>query len=573
MGRFERQRTPRSNQYSISMMMIKIGKSKSKSGRAVRSLYLILSVCLLPSLVLSLSRKQVSIGLESIQSERIRATLSFLASEHFKGRGTGTPEAGLTAAYIASVFQRNGLHPLEKDNQLFVQSFELCQALPQEQSLLQLENPDGSSKTSFKFREEFLPAPWDSDTPAAYGDAVFAGYGIAAKEHQYDDYAELDVSGKIVVVLSKFPDNAKSSFDRLSPADYEDPMAKVLQAQRLGAIGALVILSVSEELPATSELNFKKARTYLAGDVRSIKIPAAFVPFSIGEKIVQRKTAQGITSLAEIKQGIDTDLRPQSFSLGGKLRIETSYERKSFTGQNVMGVISGSDPSLRDEFLILGAHFDHLGIGENNEIFYGADDDASGVTALLELAEAFRGNPVKPRRSVVLAAWGAEEVGLLGSKYFAQNPLVPLRKIIAMIQMDMIGRNAERSADAGKNIEEELPANNTKSLNVMGSPFSQDLRSVLELCNQEVGLDLHFRFDFGSDNLNKRSDHWTFLREGIPSLLLFTGFHADYHRVTDTADKINYTKMEKILKLVYLTSWDLADAPRGPKFDGSPFEH
>ena len=103
--------------------------------------------------------------------------------------------------------------------------------------------------------------------------------------------------------------------------------------------------------------------------------------------------------------------------------------------------------------------------------------------------------------------------------------------------------------------------------------FSQDLRSVLELCNQDVGLELKFRFDFGSDNLNKRSDHWTFLREGIPSLLLFTGFHPDYHRVTDTADKINFAKMERILRLVYLTSWNLADATRGPKFDSSPFEH
>ena len=547
-------------------------KFKSKSERVVRLLYLILALCLLPSLVLSLSREQVSIGLGSIQSERIRATLSFLASEHFKGRGTGTPEAGLTAAYIASVFQRNGLHPLEKDNHLFVQSFELCQALPQEQSLVELENPDGNSKMSFKFREEFLPAPWGPDA-SAYGEVVFAGYGITAKEHQYDDYAELDVAGKIAVILSKFPDNSKGFFDRLSPADYEDPMTKVLQAQKLGAIGALVILSASEELPAASELNFKKARTYLAGEVRSIKIPVVFVPFSIGEKIVQRKTTHGTTSLAEIKQGIDNDLRPQSFRLEEKLRFATSYERKNFTGQNVIGLISGSDPSFQDDFLILGAHYDHLGIGENNEIFYGADDDASGVTALLELAEAFRINPVKPRRSIVFAAWGAEEVGLLGSRYFAQNPLVPLHKIIAMIQMDMIGRNAERSADPSKNIEEDLPAQNTKSLNVMGSPFSQDLRSVLELCNQDVGLELKFRFDFGSDNLNKRSDHWTFLREGIPSLLLFTGFHPDYHRVTDTADKINFAKMERILRLVYLTSWNLADATRGPKFDSSPFEH
>jgi len=555
------------------MIMIQIKRSRSRPKGVVRSLYLFLSVCLLPSLILALSREQISIGLESIQSERIRATLGFLASEHFKGRGTGTPEASLTSAYIASVFQRNGLHPLEPDGQTFMQSFELLQALPREQSSLEVENADGGGKTSFRFREEFLPAPWGADAPAAHGAAIFAGYGIRAKEHQYDDYENLDVSGNIVVVLSKFPDNSKGAFEKLSPTDYEDPLAKVLQAQKLGAIGALVILPAGEELPPAPELNYRKAHTYLAADVRSIRIPAAFVPFSIGEKIVQKETGQAMTSLSDIKQGIDTSLRPQSFHLGKKLRIDSSYERKSFSGQNVLGLLSGSDPSLRDEVLILGAHHDHLGVGENSEVFFGADDDASGVTALLELAEAFRRNPLKPKRSVVFAAWGAEEAGLLGSKHFGQNPPVPFRKIIAMIQMDMIGRDAERSADASKNIEEELPAQNTKSLNVMGSPFSQDLRSVLESYNRQVGLELKFRFDFGSDNLNKRSDHWTFLKEGIPSLLLFTGFHPDYHRVTDTAEKINYSKMEKIVKLVYLTSWGLADAAQDPKFDSSPFEH
>jgi len=555
------------------MIMAHLKKSNRGLGRAGRFLYPILSICLLPSLLLSLSREQISIGLESIHSTGIRATLGFLASEHFKGRGTGTPEAGLTAAYIASVFQRNGLQPLESNNRSFVQSFDLCQALPKEQSLLELEDAQGGNKGSFKFGEDFLPAPWGADNPAAYGDAVFAGYGISTKELQYDDYADLNVSGRVVVVLNKFPDNSKAAFDKLSPADYEDPMAKVLLAQKLGATGVLIILSAGEELPAAGELNFRKARTYLANDVRSIQIPAAIVPFTIGEKIVQREAGQRMTSLGEIKQEIDSALAPRSFSLGKRLRIETSYERKIFSGQNVVGMISGVDASLKDEFLILGAHYDHLGAGDNNEIFFGADDDASGVTALLELAEAFRCNPSKPRRSLVFATWAAEEVGLLGSKYFVQNPLVPLHKTIAMIQMDMIGRNAERSADPGKHIEEELPAQNTKSLNVMGSPFSQDLRSALESHSQEVGIELKFRFDFGSDNLNKRSDHWSFLKEGIPSLLLFTGFHPDYHRATDTADKINYTKMERILKLIYLASWDLASAPRGPKFDSSAFGH
>ncbi len=537
----------------------------------MRSLYLILSLTLLPLPSLPASKGHAASGLESIQAERIRATLGFLASEHFRGRGTGTPEAKLTAAYIASVFQRNGLHPPKNDPQL-VQSFDISQALPQGKSLLELEESD-EHKTSFRFQEEFLPAPWGSDTPVVDAQAVFVGYGVTAKKYQYDDYADVDLSGKIAVILSKFPDNSNAPFDRLSLVDYEDPMAKVMQAQRLGAAGAVVILPAGDELPSASDLNYKKARSYLADDVASIKIPAVFVPYRIGEKIVHRKIARGMISLSEIKQEIDAHLRPQDFELHSRFRIQTAYERKVFTGDNVIGMISGGDPSLKNEVVILGAHHDHLGSGDNNEIFYGADDDASGITALLELAEAFRSNPVKPRRSIAFAAWGAEEVGLLGSKYFARSNAIPLQKTIAMIQLDMIGRNAERSADPSRNIEEEEPAKNTNSLSVVGSPFSRDLESILESCNQEIRLDLKFRFDYGSDNLNKRSDHWTFLREGIPSLLLFTGFHPDYHRVTDTADKINFEKMEKILKLVYLVSWELADSRQVPRFDSSPLEH
>src|SRR5262245_19301368 len=201
------------------MIMAHLKKSRFGLARAGRFLCLILLICLLRSMLFSLSREQISIGLESIQSTRIRATLGFLASEHFKGRGTGTPEAGLTAAYIASVFQRNALQPLESNHESFVQVFDLCQALPKEQSLLELEDSRGLNKGSFKFREDFLPAPWGSDAPAAYADAVFAGYGVSAKDLRYDDYADLDVSGHIVVVLSKVPDNSKAPFDRLSPAD------------------------------------------------------------------------------------------------------------------------------------------------------------------------------------------------------------------------------------------------------------------------------------------------------------------------------------------------------------------
>jgi len=553
--------------------MSKIQGILKRTGKIWWFFFLSLAMGISPALIYPVSTEKISRGLEAIQSRRIQATLSFLASEHFKGRGTGTPEAGLTAAYIASIFQRNGLCPLEKENTSFIQTFQLSQALPREPSSLKLKIPDGNIK-SLKMGEDFMPAPWGPDSPEVEGEAVFVGYGITAKEFHYDDYAKLPVTGKVVVFLSKYPDSTENNpFNDFSRNDYEDSMTKTVEAQKLGAAGVIVILPAGEELPSLNEFNFKKARTFLSSEIDSIRIPSVFVSYKTGENLVQRRTERGTESLTEIKKWIDDHLKSRSFVLDEKLRLQTSYEHRKFSGQNVIGIIPGSDPSLREEVIILGAHYDHLGVGENNEMYYGADDDASGTTGLLELAEALQVNPVKPRRSLMLAAWGAEEVGLLGSRHYVQNPLVPLGKTVAMIQLDMIGRNEERSADLSKSIQEEKAGKNTKSVNVMGSPFSEDMKLLLESCNQEVGLELRFRFDFGSDSLNKRSDHWSFLKGGIPSLLLFSGFHPDYHRASDTADKINFAKMEKILKLVYLACWELADGPRGPRFDNTLFQH
>ena len=535
--------------------------------------FLSLGMGISPGLIYPVGTEKISRGLEAIQSRRIQATLDFLASEHFKGRGTGTPEAGLAAAYIASIFRRNGLGTLEKESPSFIQTFQLSQALPREPSSLKFKSPSGEIK-SLKMGEDFMPAPWGSDSPEVEGEAVFVGYGITAKEFHYDDYAKLPVTGKVVVFLSKYPDNPESSpFNDLSRNDYEDSMTKTMEAQKLGATGVIVILPSTEELPSPNELNFKKARIFLASEVDSMRIPSVFVSYKTGENLIQRRAAKGAETLTEIKKWIDDHLKSRSFVLDQKVCLQTTYEHRKFAGQNVIGIIPGSDPSFREEVIILGAHYDHLGVGENNEIFYGADDDASGTTGLLELAEAFQVNPVKPKRSLMLAAWGAEEVGLLGSKHYVRNPLVPLRKTGALIQLDMIGRNEERNGDLSKNIREEKPQENTNSLNVMGSPFSEDMKLILESCNEEVGLELRFRFDFGSDNLNKRSDHWSFLKEGIPSLLLFSGFHLDYHKASDTADKINFAKMEKILKLVYRACWELADRPQVPRFDNTLFQH
>jgi hypothetical protein len=518
------------------------------------------------------SDQTLGAGLTGIEKQKIRAVLEFLASRSLKGRATGSQEAEVTAAYISSWFQRNGLIPLAKDGSSFIQEFQLTQALPTSESLLRVCNALGETR-DLTMGEDYVPAPWGRDYAEISAETLFAGYGIRAPQYHYDDYAGIGLKDKVAVILSKVPSGEKNNpFALLTRLEYDDLVEKTHQAELLGAVGLLVILSPSEELPSASEKDIKKARAYLTRDVESIHIPAAILSYKAGETLLQGAPGHEEESLSALKNRLDELIQPKSFSLAKKVSLKTRYTRHDFPGFNVVGKISGSDPKLSNQAILVGAHHDHIGVSEEGEIFYGADDDASGTTGVLELAEAFQRNKIKPRRSLLLAAWGAEEIGLLGSRYYVQNPLHPLQQTVAEIQLDMIGRNEERSAMPSRKITEERPEDNTSTLSVNGSPFSSDLKAALEKNSQEVGLHLKFRYDTGEDNLIKRSDQWQFLKAGIPSVLLFTGFHPDYHKVSDTADKINYEKLERILKLVYLTVWELADETQSPVFNESLFE-
>jgi Peptidase family M28/PA domain len=555
-----------SDQTTVSFILAKQHKNCRGEIRAVVIL-LVFGCFLINSYAVSF--EQISNGFHSIQSRRIQATLQFLASKHFKGRATGSPEAELTADYIASIFQRNGLQPPPGNSGSYVQVLDLVQAVPQQESLLKIELP-GETPLELKIGEDFLPAPWGFESTGIQGQAVFAGYGISAPELRYDDFAGLEVRNKVVVVLSKFPGNAiPKAWDYYSQKDYEEPFEKALRAQNAGAAAFILILPSSESIPSLSGLSFKNAKTFLSGDARSVRIPAVFVSYATGEKLIGAVQPGRQQTLRSIQDRLDSEMKPLSFPLAASASITTVYDHKSLKGYNVIGVMPGSDPELRDQYVLLGAHHDHLGISENQEIYFGADDDASGTTGLLELAEAFQVGPLRPRRSIVLAAWAAEELGLLGSRHYAQQPLFPLNRTVAMIQLDMIGRNEQRAADPSAGIEAQTEELNHNTVSIAGSAFSQDLKHWIETGNQRVGLTLRYRYDSGQENLLKRSDHWCFLKAGIPSVFFFTGFHPDYHRTTDTADKINYAKMERILRLLYLAVWEVADQTRAPRFISS----
>jgi len=241
--------------------------------------------------------------------------------------------------------------------------------------------------------------------------------------------------------------------------------------------------------------------------------------------------------------------------------------------RNVVGLIEGSDESVKDEWVILCAHYDHTGVDGSGRVYNGADDDGSGTVALFEIAQAYAlaaREGKRPRRSVLFAAWDSEEVGLLGAWAYAEDPLTPLEKTVAVLNMDMIGRNQEVPEGGGRRfrgMEIQSAESNRNSLNIIGHTYSEDLLSEVNRANRYFNLEIETGYDDNLSSIIRRSDHWPFLQHGVPAILLTTGFHPDYHQVTDDVGRINFEKMEKIVRLTHQMSWNLAQQDSRPKMN------
>ena len=271
-----------------------------------------------------------------------------------------------------------------------------------------------------------------------------------------------------------------------------------------------------------------------------------------------------VPGIESLQRAIDSSLETRSAEVAARAVVDVHLDRDAYTARNVVGIVEGSDPQLRGEAIVVGAHYDHDG-SESGRIWNGADDNASGTSGLLELAEAFSID-VPPRRTVILSAWAAEEKGMLGSRHYVRDPPIPIEDTVAMFQIDMIGRNEEHAADPREGFLLERASENVNAINLIGSAFSSDIRDIVDTANQQVGLDLRFRYDYAAQNLIRRSDHWTFLSREVPSLFFFGGLHPDYHTPNDTAEKINYQKIENVVRLVYLALHEIGNAPDRPVF-------
>lgn len=461
--------------------------------------------------------------------ERVRADLKFLSSDALQGRLSLDRGADVAAQYIAAEFEKAGLKPVNGDS--FLQPFTLIAYhanLPAERLEL-IRN--GKSK-AFRPRTDFTGGFVRNVTIQA--PLVFAGYGITAPEYNYDDYAKLDVRGKVVLMLDHEPLEQSEGHNVHGARS-----TKLVNAQQQGAVAVLIV-------------NDRQTRTFPPTPARGTAPPQALegwidIPsFSLNDEAAKELLALKGDGKAEIRMVTENS----------SVHTGTSY--------NVAGLIEGSDPLLRSETILMTAHYDHLGT-RDGAVYPGANDNASGTAGVIELARMFGSGAAKPKRSLLFVVFGSEEEGMLGSHYYCNHPLRPLAGTRAVINLDMIGRDEAHIPQSEGVVQ--IPQDTSNELNLVGTFYSPDLRKIIERENADVGLLLDTKFDRDRDmNALFRCDHFPFLVHHVPAVWFFGGWHPGYHEPSDTVDKLNFPKMEKVIRLAARSATALANAIAMPRF-------
>jgi hypothetical protein len=518
---------------------------------------------------------------DSIRMADLKADLFFLAGDGFKGRLVGTPENALAAEFVRSRFERAGLKPAGADGS-FIQPVNLMVATLGDENLLEITATDGTA-LRHQPKQDFYPHRF-SASGHVRAPLVYAGFGITHAALSYNDYVAERVKGRVVLILEHEPGerDPSSPFDGVVTAEAAVPIKKALAAQEHGAVGVLFVADVHNH---PSDTNFEaQAHAYwppetpridrftLAAWADQVRIPVAQVSPALAATLV-RSTAR---SLADLSRAAETPRGFQPIPLDGiTVALTTSVDRDVVPDQNVLGYIEGTDARLKEEVVIVSAHYDHEGV-DGARIFNGADDDGSGTVGLIEIAEAYalaaQANQ-RPRRTVLFASWGAEERGLLGAWAYTEQPTWPLERTVAVLNMDMIGRNEEVPVGGGgrfRGLDVQTAESNRNAVNILGYSRTPDLGEAVQRANKAHGLELKLRYDNNASNLLRRSDHWPFLQRGVPAVWFHTGLHPDYHTQYDRPEKINYEKMEKIARLVHHASWMLANQDGRPRMAGRP---
>ena len=502
-------------------------------------------------------------NVDGISAKQLKDYLTFIASDELEGRETPSRGLDTAAKYIAAHLASWGIDPAGNSEGSYFQKFPLKQ-----EKIVSRETYMEFGGQTWEFGRDFF----STLTPSRIKDAgvVFAGYGWVIKSKNINAYQGIDVKDKVVVVVNSLPKGITNA-DLKGPAG-QDWLSPAFYAQQNGAKAVINFPSFN------SLVNWEANRYNLAekGFVEygtpqfTINVPTITASPRMLSALFfgESSTANTIFNKTYAKEDLQGfDLRAEK-----KANIAIGVKSETVYTQNVVGILEGSDPVLKNEFVAVGAHYDHVGMNpfsfNPDKIFNGADDDGSGTVAVLSIAEAMAKGSQKPKRSILFIWHAGEEKGLWGSEYFANNPTVPIGSIITELNIDMIGRY-QNPGDENHPQNKYLPKPN-EVFTIGASMMSTELGQISDTVNKQfLKLNFNTKYD-GPDHPEQffyRSDHFNYAKKGVPIIFFMDGSHADYHQASDSVEKINFEEMAKVTKTIFATGWELANRATRPKVD------
>jgi Zn-dependent M28 family amino/carboxypeptidase len=533
-------------------------------------------------------------GLDAITDEAVKGQLEFLASDWTEGRAVGTKGAYIAADYIAAMLKTYGIQPFGDDvyirpsraemmegkrpytTKSYFQNFTLIQYEPgEEQSFSVVSGKPGSeSAVNFAYKTDFYVRT-GSVGQTANAPLVFAGYGYVNKEEGYNDLNKLDLNGKIAVILSGYPghkDSASTAFEKFAPEGrYAAYYLERDKIKRLQDAGVLAIIQINpdtdpalgwaqndiyNEYGGKNEAD-KKSNPYYSN---RMTMPGKEMNDNISSFTVTPRVAN------EILNGTGVDIEKFEEEAAGKMEtasqllegksvaFKTTVNSEVVKARNVLGYIEGEN---KDEFIVVGGHYDHLGMYDG-VIYNGADDNASGTVGVMTIAKAFKATGKKPEKSVIFAAWTGEEKGLFGSKYFVQTAEEDDMNVVLNLNYDMIARDPKNDT-----LKNQAHMVYTKANSVIAETTKKNIEDY------DINLDLDLR---PSAKPRGGSDHAPFAEADIPIFYFMAAMHPDYHQPGDELSKINWEKMTNIIKLGFLNTWEFANTDDWKRIMASPEE-
>jgi hypothetical protein len=500
-------------------------------------------------------------GTNEITATDMSSYVTFISSPLLKGRANGEPGLDIAQQYIISEAKLLGLKPGNGNS--YLQPYTVVKkSLDPLKTAIKVSR---EGKDSVEFHDQvFQLIPTGPSDFRVSGDLVFAGYGLNQSKFNYNDYDKLETANKILLVMMGAPKNANGKYV-FEGIDWNSSMGiqvKLTQVLFSRARAIMIVMDpksgfqsldqqfagIAGQLNSSMTLNGEKDRNIQFGNLPKILF-------------ISRKVADGILegsghSLADLQDEIDNTLKPHSFAIPGKqVTITEGSLPEEVTMNNVAAMIEGSDPVLKNEYLVFSCHADHIGTTSRG-INSGADDNATGCAALLSMAKAFTSLDKKPLRSILFLWFSGEEVGLFGSQSYTSKPLVPLNMTVADLNMDMIGR-VKGVADTSA----ENPMTGPKKVFVITDNQSKELIKIADDVDKVSDLDLDYSLSGRNHPLQlfARSDHFNFVKKDIPVLFFTTGLHTDYHTPGDVVERIDFAKMELVTRTMYQIGYNVAN--------------